>query len=189
MAAVTAVQAGVGLDEGLAAMAATATVDGRYRQATVGTSVARLLLAKNPAGWIEVFDMLAPPPRPVVVVINARIADGRDPSWLWDVPFERLAGRPVAASGERSRDLAVRLAYAEVEHRRIPDPIEAIGALGPGPVDVAANYTALRELDARLRKRSRSWRRWSAATPSEQDGSPVMRSADGGSAAVGTVTP
>ena len=27
--------------------------------------------------------------------INARIADGHDPSWLWDVPFERLAGRLV----------------------------------------------------------------------------------------------
>jgi len=152
MAAVTAVQAGVGLREALAVMAATVTVDGRYRRVAVGASQARLLLAKNPAGWIEVFDMLAPPPGPVVVVINARIADGRDPSWLWDVPFERLAGRPVAASGERSRDLAVRLDYAEVEHRRIPDPIEAIRSLGPGPVDVAANYTALRDLDARLRR-------------------------------------
>ncbi len=185
MAAVTALQAGVGLDEGLAAMAATVTVDGRYRQATVGTSLARLLLAKNPAGWIEVFDMLAPPPGPVVVVINARIADGRDPSWLWDVPFERLAGRPVAASGERSRDLAVRLAYAEVEHLRIPDPIEAIAALGPGAVDVAANYTALRDLDARLRRRSRPWRPWSAAPPSEQDRSPVRRPAGRGPSALG----
>jgi UDP-N-acetylmuramyl tripeptide synthase len=126
-------------------------VDGRYRVVPVGGSQARLLLAKNPPGWLEVFDMLAPPPGPVVVVINARLADGRDPSWLWDVPFERLAGRPVAATGERSRDLAVRLWYAGVEHQRIPDPVDAIRALGPGPVDVAANYTALRDLDARLR--------------------------------------
>jgi UDP-N-acetylmuramyl tripeptide synthase len=150
MAAATARRVGVGLDDALAAMAATTAVDGRYRKVTVGDSEARLLLAKNPAGWLEVLDMLAPAPTPVVVVINARIADGRDPSWLWDVPFERLAGRPVAASGERSRDLAVRLYYAEVGHRRIPDPIDAIRALGPGPVDVAANYTALRDLDTRL---------------------------------------
>jgi UDP-N-acetylmuramyl tripeptide synthase len=131
-------------------MTATTAVDGRYRHAVVGHSDARLLLAKNPAGWVEVFDMLAPAPGPVVVVINARIADGRDPSWLWDVPFERLAGRPVAASGERSRDLAVRLRYAGVEHHRIPDPIAAVRELGPGPVDVAANYTALRDIDSRL---------------------------------------
>src|SRR5439155_1441465 len=59
---------------------------------------------------------LRPAPAPVVVGINARIADGRDPSWLWDVPFERLAGRFVVATGERGRDLAVRLHYAEIEH-------------------------------------------------------------------------
>jgi len=156
MAAATAVRAGIGLDVALAAMAGTDSVDGRYRQAEVGASRARLLLAKNPAGWLEVFDMLAPPPTPVVVVINARIADGRDPSWLWDVPFERLAGRRVAASGERSRDLAVRLLYAGVDYERIPEPVEAIRALGPGPVDVAANYTALRDLDARIRGRASS---------------------------------
>jgi len=179
MAAVTAARAGIGLEEALAAMAATVTVDGRYRQVAVGDSRARLLLAKNPAGWVEVFDMLAPPPGPVVVVINARIADGRDPSWLWDVPFERLAGRRVAASGERSRDLAVRLDYAEVEHVRIPDPVEAIGAVGPGPVDVAANYTALRDLDARLRGRP-AWRprRWPRRPwPSRPRSSAAMPSA------------
>ena len=150
MAAGTARELGVALGDALAAMAATTAVDGRYRRARVDGADARLLLAKNPAGWLEVFDMLAPSPGPVVVVVNARLADGRDPSWLWDVPFERLAGRPVAASGERSRDVAVRLHYAEVAHRRIPDPVAAIASLGPGPVDVAANYTALRDLDARL---------------------------------------
>jgi UDP-N-acetylmuramyl tripeptide synthase len=153
MAAATAQSLGVGVDAALAAMAGTTAVDGRYRRVPVGASDARMLLAKNPAGWLELFDMLDPPPGPVVVVINARVADGRDPSWLWDVPFERLAGRPVAASGERSRDLAVRLHYAGLDHRRIPDPLDAIIALGPGPVDVAANYTALRDLDARLRRR------------------------------------
>ena len=93
----------------------------RHRSGSAGPE-ARLLLAKNPAGWLEVFDVLRPPPLPVVVAINARIADGRDPSWLWDVPFERLAGRLVVASGERSRDLAVRLRYAGVEHRHRARP-------------------------------------------------------------------
>jgi len=150
MAAATAVRRGIDFDVALAAMATTTAVDGRYREVTVGHSRARLLLAKNPAGWVEALDMLAPAPAPVVVVINSRIADGRDPSWLWDVPFERLVGRRVASSGERSRDLAVRLHYAGVDYQRIPDPIDGIAALGPGPVDVVANYTALRELDGRL---------------------------------------
>ncbi|HLH29474.1 MAG TPA: DUF1727 domain-containing protein, partial [Acidimicrobiales bacterium] len=150
MAAATAAVLGVRMEDALAAMRHTTTVDGRYRQARVGRATARLLLAKNPAGWIELFDMLAPAPGPVVVVINARIADGRDPSWLWDVPFERLAGRSVVASGDRSRDLAVRLCYAGVAHQRIDDPLEAVRSLGDATVDIAANYTAMRDINTRL---------------------------------------
>ena len=104
--------------------------------------MARLLLAKNPAGWVEALDLLRPPPVPVVVAINARVADGRDPSWLWDVPFERLRGRTVVASGERAADLAVRLRYADVEHQTRADPLEAVRRLGAPAVDLAANYTA-----------------------------------------------
>jgi UDP-N-acetylmuramyl tripeptide synthase len=133
-----------------AAMSEVAEVVGRYAVVEVDGRQARLLLAKNPAGWLEVFDFLRPPPLPVVVVINARIADGRDPSWLWDVPFERLAGRLVVASGERSRDLAVRLRYANVEHVHAPDPVLAVAATGAPSVDVVANYTAFQALRARL---------------------------------------
>ena len=152
MAATAARVAGVDFTDSLRAMEAMTDVDGRYRRARFSGVDVRLLLAKNPAGWLEVFDMLAPTPGPVVVVINARIADGRDPSWLWDVPFERLAGRAVAASGERSRDLAVRLSYAGVIFRRIDDPLEAVSALGASgaAVDVAANYTAMRDVNHRL---------------------------------------
>ena len=112
MAWAAAVRLGAAPGPALTAMATTTEVVGRYRTVRVGDTDARLLLSKNPAGWLEVLDVLAPPPGPVVVAINARIADGRDPSWLWDVPFERLAGRSVVASGERSADLAVRLHYA-----------------------------------------------------------------------------
>ena len=123
---------------------------GRYAVMAAGSVRARLLLAKNPAGWLEVFDFLRPAPAPVVVAINARIADGRDPSWLWDVPFERLQGRLVVATGERSRDLAVRLHYAGVEHVHRPDLVEALGAAGSDEVDVVANYTSFQQLRARL---------------------------------------
>ena len=134
----------------LAAMAQIVEVGGRYRHVQVGHSEATLLLAKNPAGWTEVFDLIAPPPGPVVVAINARIADGKDPSWLWDVPFERLEGRRVVATGERSRDLAVRLHYAGVEHVRIDDMVAAVRHAGPGAVDVVANYTSFQSLITQL---------------------------------------
>jgi UDP-N-acetylmuramyl tripeptide synthase len=143
----------------LAAMAKVVDVAGRYAVVRLGASPARLLLAKNPAGWAEVFDMLAPAPAPVVVAINARTADGHDPSWLWDVPFERLAGRKVVATGERGTDLAVRLHYADVDHELVSDLMGAVKAASGGRpgsdaktgevVDVVANYTSFHQLLAR----------------------------------------
>jgi UDP-N-acetylmuramyl tripeptide synthase len=125
-------------------------VIGRYATVHNGGVEARLLLAKNPAGWLEVFDFLRPPPVPVVVAINAQIADGRDPSWLWDVPFESLGGRLVVATGERARDLAVRLHYAEVDHVVEPDLLKSLTAAGAPSVDVVANYTSFQQMRARL---------------------------------------
>jgi UDP-N-acetylmuramyl tripeptide synthase len=150
MALTAAWRLGVEPSEAGPAMAATTDVGGRYRTFPVGQRSARLLLAKNPAGWLEILDILRPAPAAVVVSINARIADGRDPSWLWDVPFERLRDRTVVATGERARDVAVRLHYAEVEHQLVPDPLSAIQAAGASDVDVVANYTAFQSLLGRL---------------------------------------
>ena len=123
-------------------MAAIPSVEGRYLQTTYSGRPVRLLLAKNPAGWSEALQM-ARPDTGLVVAVNARAADGRDPSWLWDVPFEVLRGRHAVATGERSRDVAVRLRYAGVEHVRVDDLAQSIRAAhGSGPVDVLANYTA-----------------------------------------------
>jgi lipid II isoglutaminyl synthase (glutamine-hydrolysing) len=163
MALAAARHLGVDPASALDAMAGAKEIVGRYSGVEVGDFRARLLLAKNPAGWLEVLDVLRPGPEPVVVAINARIADGRDPSWLWDVPFERLAGRLVIASGERGRDLAVRLHYADVEHRLVLDPLEAVRAAGEAArqerkdesrgaveIDVVGNYTSFQVLRTRL---------------------------------------
>jgi UDP-N-acetylmuramyl tripeptide synthase len=149
--ALTAADAlGIDREAAAAAFSQVSEVVGRYATVRAGGKEARLLLAKNPAGWLEVFDFLRPAPVPVVVAINARIADGKDPSWLWDVPFERLRGRFVVATGERSRDLGVRLHYAEVEHVREADLVKAITAAPADSVDVVANYTSFQQLRARL---------------------------------------
>ena len=78
----------------------------------------------------------------VVIAVNAQTADGTDPSWLWDVPMEKLRGRQVVASGERAADLAVRLHYADVEHTIEADPALALASLPAGSCDLVANYTA-----------------------------------------------
>jgi lipid II isoglutaminyl synthase (glutamine-hydrolysing) len=126
----------------LGAMKTIGAVDGRYLETTYAGRPVRLLLAKNPAGWVEALAMTRPEV-PVVVAVNARAQDGRDPSWLWDVPFEVLRGRHAVATGERSRDVAVRLRYAGVEHVRVDDEAQALrGAHGSGPIEVLANYSA-----------------------------------------------
>src|SRR5207244_4054037 len=90
------------------------SIAGRYtRLARHGREV-RLLLAKNPAGWLEAFDVLGPPPTPVLLAVNAQVPDGKDTSWLWDVDYRVLRGRPVFVSGERRLDLAGRVEAGRV---------------------------------------------------------------------------
>ncbi len=119
----------------------------------------RLLLAKNPAGWTAVFDLLDEEGTndvPVVVAINARTADGVDTSWLWDVPFERLRSRTVVATGDRRPDLAVRLHYAEVAHETVDDPLAALDLAAAidvhtdRPLEFLGNYTAFADIRRRL---------------------------------------
>ncbi len=106
---------------------------------------ALVLLAKNPAGWTEVLRWLEPRSTAVVLAVNAHVADGRDPSWLWDVPYELLRGKDVAASGERALDVAVRLDYGGVPHIVEHDPLRAAARL-PGDVHIIASYTQFTHL-------------------------------------------
>lgn len=134
------------------AVAAVSTVDevaGRYRTVRVGNHTARLLLAKNPAGWQEALSMVDKHAAGVVISVNGQVPDGEDLSWLWDVQFEHFEDTQVVAAGERGTDLAVRLGYAGVEHSLVHDTVAAIASCPPGHVEVIANYTAFRDLNAR----------------------------------------
>jgi UDP-N-acetylmuramyl tripeptide synthase len=133
-------------DRALAGMRAVEVVSGRFSAVRLPDGRdARVLLAKNPAGWTEVLRWLEPRASSVVLAVNAHVADGRDPSWLWDVPYEMLRGKAVAASGERALDVAVRLDYGGVEHRVERDPVAAAASL-PGDVHVIASYTQFTHL-------------------------------------------
>ena len=162
LAAASAEALGIPAERALIAMATIGEVAGRFTIRRIGGVPTRLMLAKNPAGWHELLGLVRAGGGPVVVGINARVADGRDPSWLWDVPFEELSGRPVVATGERCLDLSVRLRYAGVAHATIADSVEAVRAAGRAagggngsgppdgaPVEFIGNYTAFADLLAR----------------------------------------
>jgi len=150
----------LGIEHGAAldAMVRLTSVSGRYaRHRTHGHDVT-VLLAKNPAGWIETLDviddLLSEGPGTVVVAINAHGPDGRDPSWLWDVPFEQLAGRKVIATSERATDLAVRLDNAGVAYRKdARDLLVAVGDATEDPVIIAATYSNFLSISRELAKR------------------------------------
>jgi lipid II isoglutaminyl synthase (glutamine-hydrolysing) len=149
MALAAACVVGVPADQAASALPEVDVVAGRYAVVCRQAQNLRMLLAKNPAGWAGMSSMLHEP-RPLLVIINAREADGRDTSWLWDVHFEQFTSRPVVASGERAADLGVRLSYAGLEHQTVPDPLAALAALPPGEIDVVANYTAFHQFRRRL---------------------------------------
>ena len=133
---------GVAAEDALAGMAGVEVVSGRFAEHRLPDGRrARVVLAKNPAGWTEVLHWLADRDTGIVLAVNAHIADGRDPSWLYDEPFEVLRDRPVVASGERALDVAVRLHYGDVACRVEPDPLTAARAVGGIEVHIVASYT------------------------------------------------
>jgi len=143
---------GADLDAAFDALDDVTEVAGRYRVADLNGTKIRLLLAKNPAGWHEALELLEGPSTPLIIAINARIADGHDPSWLWDVAYERVGDRFVIAIGERRHDLAVRFRYGNISHVVADSIEEAIELVRQSPdfdtnvpVDVASNYTAFQD--------------------------------------------
>jgi hypothetical protein len=91
-----------------------------------------------------------PPPVPVLLAVNAQVPDGKDTSWLWDVDYRRLRGRPVFVAGERKIDLAVRLEADEVAFRLVGSVDEAIDLARSKSMEVIANYTAFQQIRTTL---------------------------------------
>jgi lipid II isoglutaminyl synthase (glutamine-hydrolysing) len=126
------------------------SVAGRYTRVQRHGRELRLLLAKNPAGWLEAFDVLSAVPGPVMLSVNAQGPDGRDTSWLWDVDYRVLSGRPVFVGGERRIDLAVRLEADQVAFVLVNGVDDAVSKVEAGALDVIANYTAFQQIRSAL---------------------------------------
>ena len=150
MAVVLAAALGLDPQSAADAISAIAEVKGRFARTRVGEREVTLLMAKNPAGWQATVAMLAGDGRPVVLSINAEIADGKDTSWLYDVDFTPLASRQVIACGRRRHDLSTRLGYDGVAHLCMDDEMEAIAACHGAEVVFVGNYTAFQGMRKRI---------------------------------------
>jgi lipid II isoglutaminyl synthase (glutamine-hydrolysing) len=131
-----------------------------------------ILLVKNPAGANEVLRTLALESEQLQLfgVLNDRIADGRDVSWVWDADWELIAPRvrQMTCSGTRAAELALRLKYAGVDPARL-DVVEDVeagldhalaGAAAPTPLYAVPTYTALLELHELLTRRGHAEAYW-----------------------------
>jgi lipid II isoglutaminyl synthase (glutamine-hydrolysing) len=158
--------------------AETVSVNVPSANGRAATRELRILLVKNPAGANEVLRTLAlePGEHDVLGVLNDRIADGRDVSWIWDADFELLAGRVrhATCSGTRAADLATRLKYAGVAPERIEvredlaDALSAAAANRPqgataadAPLFALPTYTAMLALRELLVARGEASSAWS----------------------------
>ena len=117
-AAALTLKLGVELDDIVAGLQAVAPAFGRAETLDLGRPTS-LLLVKNPAGANEVLRTLALEGEQLDLlgVLNDRIADGRDVSWVWDADWELLVDsvRTFTASGTRAAELALRMKYAGLD--------------------------------------------------------------------------
>jgi len=141
---------GADVEQALPELRKVVSVAGRYTTVQRRGRTLRLLLAKNPAGWLEAFDVLAADGRPVLLAVNAQVPDGKDTSWLWDVDYRVLRGRRVLVTGERRTDLAVRLEADEIPFDLVSNVDAAVDLVPVGGLDVIANYTAFQQIRASL---------------------------------------
>jgi UDP-N-acetylmuramyl tripeptide synthase len=144
---------GVAPEAALVAMREIRHVVGRYDVFADASHRARLILAKNPASWAEALATVASSHSSLVLAFNSDGVDGRDPSWLYDVPFADLAGRPVVVTGRRATDMVVRLEMDGLDDVSVAaDVVAAVAMLPAGDVDIVANYTAFQEARRLLRR-------------------------------------
>ena len=83
----------------------------------------KIFLSKNPAGFNQsIATVRQLKAKNLLILLNDRIPDGKDVSWIWDVDFENIRNlKNIVISGDRVYDLALRLKYAGSEFEVIED--------------------------------------------------------------------
>jgi len=71
----------------------------------------QIFLSKNPTGFNEsmrTIDQLGA--KTVLMILNDRVPDGRDVSWIWDIDFPEFQN--ILIAGDRAYDMGLRIKYA-----------------------------------------------------------------------------
>ncbi len=114
-----------------------APVFGRQEEIVYKNRKIFILLSKNPAGFNQsiqtVKKILKSKRANFLIILNNKIPDGLDVSWIWDVDFKPIldVADNVYVSGDRVYDLNLRLRYENgkkniATFENLPDAVESI---------------------------------------------------------------
>jgi UDP-N-acetylmuramyl tripeptide synthase len=141
------------------------TAFGRMERIKIKNKELLLCLIKNPTGFSETLKTLHQSnliSDSCGLILNDRFADGKDVSWIWDVPLHAYFNSQsvtVYLAGDRAYDLALRCKYAGLASDKIiiceniREMIEKITATNSQSITpVCATYTASLELQNLFQK-------------------------------------
>lgn len=135
------------------ALAAFSPAFGRQEEIIWEGKTVKLLLSKNPAGFnASLRTAIEMGATEFLFILNDRIPDGRDVSWIWDVDFEMLPkSARIWVSGDRVYDMAIRIKYAAIGmpgyriHPVLPDAFKAAKKDRKKTLYVLATYSGMLE--------------------------------------------
>lgn len=168
--AVTAITAalvsGESTDAAVFGISETSAGFGRMEKFEIGGREVCIVLVKNPVGLDRALTFLsnASDAGGVQFILNDKIADGTDVSWIWDVDFESVKiPLPVHVSGSRGFDIALRLKYSGIMERDIKVDTDVSASFDKALLECAKgkclyifpNYTSMLELRNYLKKKFR----------------------------------
>lgn len=97
------------------AVATVTPAFGRQEKIIVNGKTVQIFLAKNPASFNQTIKTIAEMnAKYMLIVLNDRIPDGRDVSWIWDIDIEKYLPQfsSIFLSGDRVYDIELRVWYA-----------------------------------------------------------------------------
>lgn len=106
------------------AFKAFAPAFGRQEKLNYKNKKIQIFLSKNPTSFNESLStILELGGNNLLIILNDKIPDGLDVSWIWDINFEAILKKDmnIGISGDRVYDMALRLKYAQIFSHINPD--------------------------------------------------------------------
>lgn len=121
---------------------------GRFEKIQYQDRTLLLCLIKNPTGAKESLRTIFHAnfhTDTACFALNDNFADGKDVSWIWDIPWESAVnnfGKNIITAGTRTYDMATRLHYAGIEESKI-HTIENIEQVLRSIIELSSKYETI----------------------------------------------